>query len=107
MSGGLALHAWSFTTLRQWWVGDRLCTRGPFRLVRHPMYAAWITLIAPGVALMLNRWIFVLCLAALHPVWHALVQREECIMESLFGDVYRDYAARTGRFLPGICNEAR
>jgi protein-S-isoprenylcysteine O-methyltransferase Ste14 len=97
---GLAVHGWSFMTLRDWWLADRLCTRGPFRYVRHPMYAGWISLIAPGVVLMLNRWIFVGWLAVLHPLWHALVGREERTMEHLFGDVYRDYAARTGRFLP-------
>jgi len=97
---GLGLHGWSLITLRQWWVENQLCTRGPFRFVRHPMYAAWISLIAPGVVLILNRWIYVLWLVSLHPVWHALVRREEGSMESLFGDVYRGYAAHTGRFLP-------
>jgi protein-S-isoprenylcysteine O-methyltransferase Ste14 len=98
--GGLGLHLWSFVTLRQWWVENRLCTRGPFRFVRHPMYAGWISLIAPGMVLILNRWIYVLWLAVLHPVWHALVRREERTMTALFGDVYRRYAARSGRFLP-------
>ena len=97
---GLAMHAWSFVTLRQWWVEGRLCTRGPFRFVRHPMYAGWISLIAPGVVLVLNRWSYVLWLAALHTVWHLLVRREERAMTTLFGDVYRDYAVRAGRFLP-------
>jgi protein-S-isoprenylcysteine O-methyltransferase Ste14 len=87
-------------TLRRWWVGSRLCTRGPFRFVRHPMYAAWISLIVPGVVLILNRWVGVLWLAALHPLWHGLVRREEHTMEGLFGEAYRRYAARTGRFLP-------
>jgi len=97
---GLGMHAWSFMTLRQWWVESQLCTRGPFRFVRHPMYAGWINLIAPGVVLLLNGWIYVLWWAALHPLWHALVRREEHTMERYFGDVYRLYAARTGRFLP-------
>jgi protein-S-isoprenylcysteine O-methyltransferase Ste14 len=97
---GLGMHAWSFMTLRQWWVESRLCTRGPFRFVRHPMYAGWINLIVPGVVLILNRWSYVLWLVALHPLWHALVRREERVMERHFGEVYRRYAAHTGRFLP-------
>jgi len=97
---GAGLHLWSFMTLRQWWVESRLCTRGPFRFVRHPMYAAWISLIAPGLVLILNRWSCILWLAALHPLWHMLVRREEHAMERHFGARYRRYAARTGRFLP-------
>ena len=42
---GLGLHFWAFFALRNWWVNNRLCTRGPFKLFRHPMYAAWITFI--------------------------------------------------------------
>jgi protein-S-isoprenylcysteine O-methyltransferase Ste14 len=97
---GLGLHGWSFMTLRDWWQNDKLCTRGPFRFPRHPMYAAWISLIAPGVVLILNRWMVLLWLAALHPIWHWLVRREERTMEQHFGKVYREYAAGTGRFLP-------
>lgn len=99
---GLGLHSWSFLTLRDWWRNDRLCTRGPFRYVRHPMYAAWISLIVPGVVLILNRWAFVFWMVALHPVWHLLVRREEDAMGLIFGETYRNYAAQTGRFLPRL-----
>jgi protein-S-isoprenylcysteine O-methyltransferase Ste14 len=97
---GLGLHGWSFLTLRAWWGQSRLCTQGPFEYLRHPMYAAWISLVAPGAVLILNRWLFVLWLLALHPIWHVIVRREEHTMHQLFGGTYRTYAARTGRFLP-------
>jgi protein-S-isoprenylcysteine O-methyltransferase Ste14 len=103
---GLGLHIWSFVTLRSWWEQNRLCTHGPFRYCRHPMYAAWISLIAPGAVLILNRWLFLLWLLALHPIWHGLVKREEHIMYHLFGDTYRIYAMRTGRFLPRLTNRS-
>lgn len=103
---GIGLHIWSFTTLRSWWVEDQLCTRGPFRLVRHPMYAAWISLIAPGVVLILNSWIFVVWLVAVHILFHWLVLREEATMGRLFGDTYRTYASQTGRFLPRFFNRS-
>ena len=97
---GAALHAWSFVTLRNWWRHDRLCTRGPFRFVRHPMYTAWITLVAGGVMLASNSWIMLAGPVGLHLLWHHLVPREEKMMDTLFGEAYREYAARTGRFLP-------
>ena len=55
---GLGLHFWSFFTLRNWWVENKLCTKVPFKHFRHPMYAAWITFICPGVALYLNSWFY-------------------------------------------------
>jgi len=99
---GLGVHCWSFVTLRQWWMDNQLCTRGPFHYVRHPMYAAWISLIAPGLVLILNRWIYLLWLLALHPIWIGLVRREERTMERHFGETYRRYAVRTGRFVPRL-----
>lgn len=97
---GVALHLWAFFTLKNWWKNDQLCTEGPFQYFRHPMYAAWVTFISMGVALMLNSWVYILCAYALHPIWHVLVVREEKIMETVFGEVYQRYAACTGRFVP-------
>ena len=97
---GVGLHFWSFYTLRNWWLGDQLCTTGPFRYFRHPMYAAWITFISPGVALYLNSWFYLIWVFLLHLIWPRLVIKEELIMSDKFGDTYKTYASRTGRFFP-------
>ena len=97
---GLILLFWTMHTLRNWWLDNRLCTTGPFRWFRHPMYAAWITFIAWGAALCLNSLMLLFWVVSLHPVWHLLVIREEKAMADHFGDEYRRYAGRTGRFLP-------
>jgi len=99
---GLGIHFRAACTLRTWWLEDRLCTAGPFRYFRHPMYAAWITFVIPGVALLLNSWVLLLLPVLLHPVWHWLVAREERLMERLFGETYLEYARRTGRFFPRL-----
>lgn len=101
---GLGLHFWSFYTLRNWWVGDKLCTFGPFKYFRHPMYAAWITLFCPGLALYLNSWLYFFWIILLHLLWHNLVKKEEKTMVDFFGDEYRKYAKRTGRFFPRMLN---
>ena len=97
---GLFLHMWTFLTLKNWWQRDQLCTGGPFRYFRHPMYAAWVSFISMGVALILNSWVYVLWSVVLHPIWHWLAHREEKIVLDVFGDQYKRYAAGTGRFLP-------
>lgn len=97
---GSALHFWSFFTLRSWWADDRLCTRGPFKHFRHPMYTAWITFICPGIALYLNSWFYLFWILMLHLLWHQLVKKEEILMTDEFGASYQTYARRTGRFFP-------
>ena len=97
---GLGLHLRTMHTLRTWWVEGRLCTTGPFRWFRHPMYAAWITFVSLGVALYLDSWVLLAWAAALHPLWRVLVTAEENMMARLFPDEYPAYAARTGRFIP-------
>jgi protein-S-isoprenylcysteine O-methyltransferase Ste14 len=99
---GLGLQFWSMVTLRNWWAKDKLCMMGPFKWFRHPLYAAWISFVLPGIALYLNSWIVLFFVILLHPVWHRLVAREEKLMLEKFHDVYRAYAAQTGRFFPRI-----
>ena len=99
---GLGLLFWSLWTLRNWWVKDELCTMGPFKWFRHPMYAAWITFIVPAAALYLDSWILLFFVVLIHLIWHRLVTREEKMMLETFQDEYRAYAARTGRFFPRI-----
>lgn len=104
---GLALHFWTMYELHNWWAEDSLCTQGPFRRFRHPMYAAWITVILPGCALFLNSWIMLCSVVGIHPIWHHLVIREETMMFHKFRNEYRAYAARTGRFFPRIGRKSR
>jgi protein-S-isoprenylcysteine O-methyltransferase Ste14 len=92
----------SIYTLRNWWAKNRLCTTGPFRWFRHPIYAAWITFVCPGIALYCNSLILLAWVLSVHLVWHRLVVREERTMVDHFQDEYRRYAERTGRFLPRL-----
>ena len=82
---GIGLHFWTMSTLKNWWKEGRLCTKGPYKYLRHPMYAAWISFISPGLALAMNSWVVLLWSFLLHPVWHILVSKEEKIVEDVFG----------------------
>ena len=93
-------HLWSLKTIRSWWNEDRLCTSGPYRFVRHPIYAGAALLFGFGLALILNSWILLLFPVLSCLIWSALVRKEEMMMENVFGDEYKRYATCTGRFLP-------
>jgi len=93
-------HMWATNTIRQWWTRDRLCTTGPFRFVRHPIYCGGLLFAGPGAALLINSWVVLLLPIVMCPIWSILVRKEEAMMTAVFGEEYRRYAARTGRFFP-------
>ena len=80
----------------------QLVTSGPFAMVRNPIYAGMVPFFA-GIALMVPN---VLTLAGAVAVLVALELQtrlvEEPYLLRLHGEEYRRYAARVGRFIPGI-----
>ena len=78
----------------------RLVTRGPYALVRHPLYLGEMVAVA-GVALQrLSAWALLL----LGLVWAFLLLRmkyEELVLFQSFPE-YGDYTARTARLVPGV-----
>ncbi len=95
-------HVWAIRTIRSWWKYDQLCETGPYRYVRHPMYAGAILLSFPGIALLFDSWVLLCWPVLVFPIWSVLVRKEEKIMSAFFGETYRGYAARTGRLLPRL-----
>jgi len=95
-------HLWCIKAIDQWWRHDRLCTKGPYRIVRHPIYAGGTLLGALGISLVLNSWIMLLLPVLMFVAYSILVRKEETMMTAVFGEEYRRYAARTGRLFPRI-----
>jgi protein-S-isoprenylcysteine O-methyltransferase Ste14 len=103
-----ALLFWTFRTLGKN-LTDTVVTRrdatlvttGPYRWVRHPFYVAFILSVLANTLAMANAFILVLGLAAF--VMLALRTRiEEAMLIQRFGDDYRHYMKRTGRFVPRL-----
>ena len=78
----------------------KLLRRGPYRLVRHPMYSA-VVLAATGWLLCDFSWPRLACLAALLPVLAFKAAREERMLGEKFSD-YAAYRASTRRFVPWV-----
>ena len=78
-----------------------LVTHGIYRWVRHPLYTIGSSLIA-SFGLMADNW-FIIALALLAFVAMAIrTPKEEANLIAKFGDEYREYMKRTGRFLPRL-----
>jgi len=98
----LVFIAWSLLSLPAADRGNRLVTSGAFRYVRHPLYAAFLSVFNVGLAIWLNSYVYLAWALLLHPVWHFLVRDEERMMVATFGDAYREYQKRTGCFFPRL-----
>ena len=78
-----------------------LVTTGPYRWVRHPMYT---TFFVWGLAFFLlsANWMIGMAFLGMNVVAAARAGKEEAALTEEFGDQYRAYMQRTGRFLPPI-----
>ena len=77
-----------------------LVTHGPYAIVRHPMYTAFVALLL-GLAIAWDSWVsvgFALLYAAASWLHTAI---EEPMLESHFGDAWREYRARVPRMVRG------
>jgi protein-S-isoprenylcysteine O-methyltransferase Ste14 len=74
-------------------------TSGPYRYVRHPFYLAGFVALVGG-SLATANWF--LLLASLVPLGFLVARTriEEDKLIERFGDEYRNYMAKTGRFFP-------
>jgi protein-S-isoprenylcysteine O-methyltransferase Ste14 len=98
-SARLAFASWRFRA--QLDAGHQLATGGPFRWIRHPIYAG-LNLLAIGTALWIPNAL-TLAGAVLMVIGSELRARaEEPLLEDAFGDEYRAYRSRTRRFIPGL-----
>ena len=76
-----------------------LVTSGPYRWVRHPLYTFGSSLFL-AFGMMADNW-FIALLGVLAFIVVAIrTPREEANLIEKFGDDYRAYMKRTGRFLP-------
>lgn len=106
---GDLLFIWSHKALGRNWSPileirkeHTLVTDGPYRFVRHPMYAA-IFLIGIGVSLLSANWIITLSYMLPTTILYLFrVSDEEEMMIEQFGDEYRKYMAKTGRLMPKL-----
>jgi type IV secretory pathway VirJ component/protein-S-isoprenylcysteine O-methyltransferase Ste14 len=107
MLAAAALAAWTLAVFRSWRLaariehGHELCSAGPFRRVRHPIYLA-MDLLALG------SWLWAPTAAVgLGAVLVALAgdlraRTEERLLQDTFGSSYDRYRRQAWRFLPGV-----
>jgi protein-S-isoprenylcysteine O-methyltransferase Ste14 len=76
-----------------------LITHGPYRWVRHPFYVTTALLMA-SVTVLAANWLIGAGSVLVLGLLTIRTPKEEQMLIEKFGQQYRDYMAKTGRFLP-------
>ena len=96
---GVALRGWAAGTLHK---QTKLTQTGPYRLIRHPLYAGSFLMMI-GFCLLIgdpeNIWVVLGPFCGLYVL---SVRKEEKTLAAKFGDDWTNYAARTPRMLPRL-----
>jgi protein-S-isoprenylcysteine O-methyltransferase Ste14 len=107
MGIGLAMFLISFIQL--YWAKFRkkgVVVAGLYRFIRHPQYVAW-SIFGLGIAIFWSRMIVILMYISMLFVYYLLAKSEERECLKKYGDSYRSYYQKTGRFLPRINKDIR
>ncbi len=78
-----------------------LVTSGPYRWVRHPFYVATALAVAANSVVTANWFLALTGVVSVALIVFRTRTEEEKLIER-FGDAYRDYMERTGRFIPRL-----
>ena len=102
----LALVAWAIVTITR--AGSNVPTNlpittivasGPYRFTRNPIYLGmFLGLIGLAIAFD-NLWLLMMLVPFALVIRYGVVTREEAYLERKFGDAYRGYRSRVGRWL--------
>jgi protein-S-isoprenylcysteine O-methyltransferase Ste14 len=99
--------SWALEYFRSWRfrakldAGHQLATGGPFRLLRHPIYMG-LNLLAIGSAIWVPTPLLWTAVGVMLIGSDLRARGEERVLLAAFGDAYREYCARTRRFVPGV-----
>jgi protein-S-isoprenylcysteine O-methyltransferase Ste14 len=104
---GFLLMAWALLTLgHNYQLGgsaprseDRLVIKGPYKLIRHPMYTGALS-ISLGLACLIQSWGFFCVFCVYLALILMLIPMEEEKLRQAYGQQYAAYQHQAGKILP-------
>lgn len=106
---GFLLMAWALLILRRnYQLGgsvpraeDNMVMDGPYRLIRHPMYASALS-IALGLSCLVQSWAFFAVFCIYLVLMLPLIRLEEAGLRTAYGERYAAYQQKTKRLVPFV-----
>jgi protein-S-isoprenylcysteine O-methyltransferase Ste14 len=100
-AAGIWLWIAASSHLRRAIEGGRIARTGPYRAIRHPIYAS-IYLLSGGMGLVFFARLWFVVLAAFLPLWWLECRREEQELVAKYGQAYEAYRRQTKLWIPGV-----
>ncbi len=101
IAGGLIFLSITWGYLYRAQRQNKVATSGPYYLMRHPQYVAFITIMF-GFLLQWPTILTIIMFPVLVVMYVKLAKREEADSIQHFGQDYLEYADKTGRFFPRL-----
>jgi hypothetical protein len=96
---GELIQIWASGSIEK---NEVLTVRGPYSLIRNPMYLGRFFVIFGGILLLNNIYILLIYIAFFYFYMINRVKREENRLMEIFGEPYLDYCGKVNRFLPAF-----
>ncbi|KPK75902.1 MAG: hypothetical protein AMJ79_09255 [Phycisphaerae bacterium SM23_30] len=100
LGAGMALYVYSLRIFNPGYQKGQLVTEGPYSVVRHPIYAAWILLICPGLVLFFRSWPMLFVPLVAYVSFKASIHKEDDYLKDKFGPAYSDYRSKVDELFP-------
>ena len=100
--GGVWVYGLTLRALNRALAEGSLSTTGPYAVVRHPAYAAWVLGIFPGISLLCGSWPALLTPLLAYASFRLFIAGEEEHLRRTYGEQYRQYAANVPRLVPRL-----
>jgi protein-S-isoprenylcysteine O-methyltransferase Ste14 len=97
---GTVVYVYSLRIFNRGYRKDQLVAEGPYSVVRHPIYAAWILLIFPGLALFFRSWPMLFVPLVAYVSFKACIHKEDDYLKNRFGQAYLDYRSKVNELFP-------
>jgi protein-S-isoprenylcysteine O-methyltransferase Ste14 len=92
LAAGVAIWAWSVTLIVARVPRAELITRGPYAVVKHPLYTAAALLVLPWLGFLLNTWLGAFVGVVMYVASRMFAPAEEAALSKTFGAAWTEYS---------------
>ena len=97
---GIVVYVYSLSIFNRGYRKEQLVIDGPYSVVRHPIYAAWILLICPGFVLFFRSWPMLFVPLVAYVSFKTYIHKEDDYLKDKFGQAYSDYRSKVNELFP-------
>lgn len=99
---GFFVFVISAFTVDKYYFKGKLCKKGVYAYLRHPIYGSWISFIMPGIVILRGSALGVTIPIFMYLVYRSLIPIEEKYLIDKFGDEYLDYKSKVWAVFPRL-----